>query len=402
MQKICWTIICIQYIIESANIKEVDFMNHLERFIHVMEYKPVDRVPNWEAGVWAQTKARWAEEGMDIHSENWDWFTGSFQFRNDPREFIKLHSGMIPPFPTEVLERNDRYEIMRNSKGIVTKALLEGSIGQNRMCMDEYLSFPVETQEDFDALKKRYIAKNPARLPAYWEQFLLPGWERRTHPLILGENCSTPGFYWMMREWMGTEGVCYAFYDEPDMVHDMCAFWADYLIELFTPIMDKIAPDYICINEDMAMKSGPLLSPATYKEFIFPHMRRLVDFLKGKGLKYVIVDTDGNSEPLLPALLEAGVDGIWPIERASDDQDPMFLRRKYGRALRMLGGVDKRELAKGKEAISHHLRSLIPLIEDGGFIPTVDHTVPPDVSLDNFRYYMEKKEHLLRFEFDKI
>jgi uroporphyrinogen decarboxylase len=41
---------------------------------------------------------------------------------------------------------------------------------------------------------------------------------------------------------------------------------------------------------------------------------------------------------------------------------------------------------------------MIPLIEEGGFIPTVDHTVPPDISLDNFRYYMKQKQKLLRGE----
>jgi len=378
-------------------------MTHLERFLNVMEYKPVDKVPNWEAGAWTQTVERWETEGLDSTAVNWDWFTGDAGLGMDPREFIHLETSMKPAFPVEVLERTERYEIIRNSNGVVTKGLREGTARDGmRMCMDQYLSFPVTCREDFEDLKHRYVASNPMRLSPWWQQFRLEGWKKRTHPLVLGENCTTLGFYWRMREWMGTEELSYAFYDQPELIHDMCEFIADYTIEVVRPILEKIAPDYICINEDMAMKSGPLLSPACYKKFIFPHMKRLVDFVKGHGVRYVMVDTDGNSEPLIPALLDAGVDAIWPIERASEDQDPLFLRQKYGHALRLTGAVDKRELAKGKEHISAHLRSLIPLIEDGGFIPTVDHTVPPDVSLDNFKYYMEKKEHLLRFEFEKI
>jgi uroporphyrinogen decarboxylase len=125
-------------------------------------------------------------------------------------------------------------------------------------------------------------------------------------------------------------------------------------------------------------------------------MKRLVDFFKSKGVLYVVVDTDGNSEPLLPQLLEAGVDGIWPVERAAIDQDPMMLRKKYGRDLRIWGGVDKRELAKGLSDIDKHMESLVPMVEAGGFIPTVDHLVPPDVSLENFKYYMMKKQLLLK------
>ena len=75
--------------------------------------------------------------------------------------------------------------------------------------------------------------------------------------------------------------------------------------------------------------------------------------------------------------------------------DPIALRKKYGRSLRLSGGVDKRELTKDRAAIDAHLRSLAPLVEEGGFIPTVDHTVPPDVPLDNFLYYMDRKRALL-------
>ena len=377
-------------------------MTHRERFLNIMEYKPVDRVPNWEVGCWAQTQDRWDAEGLCRHKVYWNWFVGCEEFGLDPREFIHLDTGMKPPFEPVVISRDDRYEVIRNAAGITTRALIEGTSRGGRACMDEYIGFPVECQADFDDLKKRYIATDQTRHEAYWQDIRLDGWKNRKHPLILGENCTLLGFYWRMREWMGTEGLSYAFYDEPELIHDMCEFIADYSIELVKPILEKTDADYVMINEDMAMKSGPLLSPKTYKEFIYPNMVKLVSYLKSHGVKYVFVDTDGNSEPLIPLLMDAGVDGLWPLERASVDQDPMFLRKKYGKSLRLTGAVDKRELAKDKKAISEHLKTFIPLIEEGGFIPTVDHTVPPDVSLENFRYYIEKKQHLLRFEFDKI
>ena len=77
----------------------------------------------------------------------------------------------------------------------------------------------------------------------------------------------------------------------------------------------------------------------------------------------------------------------------------MRLRKKFGKSLRLWGGVDKRELAKDKQAIDNHLRALLPIVEEGGYIPTVDHTVPPDVSLENFLYYMERKQALLAGKF---
>jgi hypothetical protein len=317
----------------------------------------------------------------------------------DPREYIPVNFSMIPGFDEEVLEETDRYIIKRQWNGIVTKALLEGTAHGTRASMDEYMDFPVKTRDDFEQLKQRYVASHQSRYPAQWETFLLPGWKKRQHPLVLGRNCSTLGFYWRAREWMGTEGVSYAWYDQPDLMHAMMEFIADFTMEVSRPILAKISPDYVFINEDMAMKTGPLLSPRTYRAFIYPHMRRLVDFYKSHGVGYVIVDTDGNSEPLLPQLIEAGVDAIWPMERAADSQDPNFLRGKYGKQLRLWGGVDKRELTRDKQAIDDHLRTLAPLVEQGGYIPTIDHTVPPDISLENFLYYMQRKLDLISGRF---
>ena len=99
-----------------------------------------------------------------------------------------------------------------------------------------------------------------------------------------------------------------------------------------------------------------------------------------------------------PLLMDAGVDTVWPVERASEIS-PGQWRKQFGRSLRLWGGVDKRVLSRGQDAVRAHLREFIPLIEEGGFIPTVDHTVPPDVSWDDFRYYMDMKRALLSGEF---
>jgi uroporphyrinogen-III decarboxylase len=166
-------------------------------------------------------------------------------------------------------------------------------------------------------------------------------------------------------------------------------------------VLEKIEVEYFTLNEDMSMKNGPLLSPETFKKFIFPHLKRMTEFFKSHGVRYFVVDTDGNPTILLPLLLDAGVDTLWPIERAADF-DPLEIRKQFGKSLRLWGGVDKRALALGKEAIRAHLRELIPLIEEGGYIPTVDHLIPPDVSWDNFQYYMEMKQALLSGDFSRF
>jgi uroporphyrinogen decarboxylase len=274
-------------------------MNHLERFLAVMEYQPVDRVPNWELGVWPQTRERWEAEGMDPGIFHWDWFTGVPTLGMDPREFIRFNGNFIPNFEPETLEEDERYVIFRDELGRVRKALKEGTVKGGRMSMDTYIDFPVKSLEDWQALKPR-LQKRIERYDAHWEELRLPGWRSRTWPLIFGPNCSTLGFYWFARDLMGTETLSYAFYDQPELVHDIMEFHADFLIEAARPVLEKTTVDYMILNEDLSMKAGPLLSPRAYQTFIFPRLKRLIEFVKSHGVRYFGIDTDGNPEDVVP------------------------------------------------------------------------------------------------------
>ena len=369
-------------------------MNHRDRFIATMEYSSVDRVPNWEAGVWPQTRKRWADEGADIDRFYWGWFPGEPALGMDPREFVPFEGGIIPPFESRVLAEDERTVLIQDGQGRVRRALKEGTVGGGRASMDQYLRFAVSTPADWAEVRKRFDPTLRTRLEQNWEITRLPGWLARQHPLISGPNTSTKGFYWWARELMGTEGLSLAWYDQPAMLAEMMEFWGDFLIESSRPVVEKTSIEYICLAEDLSMKNGPLLSPETYRRFIWPHLRRAIEFWKSHGVRYVVIDTDGNPEAVLPLFMDAGVDAIWPMERAAE-QDPIRLRAKFGKGLRLWGGVDKRELAKGPAAIEAHLRTLQPLVAQGGFIPTVDHTVPPDVSWSNFQYYVEAKARLV-------
>ena len=376
-------------------------MTNLARFIACMEYQPAKRRPNHEMGVWTQTLLRWQKEGFKTDKDfPWLWLEGDDILGLDKREFIPVNYGFIPKFEHKILESTSEYDVVQDELGIVTKRLKEGEIDGFRMSMDQYLKFPVEKPEDFPDIKRRIIAAIPERYPDDIDE-RIEIWRQRDYPLIIGENCAANGFYWRAREFMGTENLSYAWYDHPDLMHEMMEFFADFIIETSRPVLEKIDVEYFTLNEDMSMKNGPLLSPDTFREFIFPHLKRMVDFFKSHGTKYFAVDTDGNPTLLLPLLLEAGVDILWPIERAANFH-PLEIRKKFGRSLRLWGGVDKRVLANGRDAIRVHLRELIPLIETGGYIPTVDHLIPPDVSWDNFRYYMEMKKALLDGEFEKL
>ncbi len=73
-----------------------------ERFLAVMEHQPVDRVPNWELGVWPQTRERWEKEGLPAGKFQWNWFFGEDAINLDRREFVRVNMGMIPPGSSRV------------------------------------------------------------------------------------------------------------------------------------------------------------------------------------------------------------------------------------------------------------------------------------------------------------
>lgn len=119
-----------------------------------------------------------------------------------------------------------------------------------------------------------------------------------------------------------------------------------------------------------------------------------MNFFENTELTVIELDSDGNTEALIPLLIEVGVNCHWPLEVAAG-MDPVKIQKEYGRDLALMGGIDKRELAKDKKAIEKEVREkIVPMLEEGGYIPTVDHAVPPDVSLENFLYYLELKREI--------
>lgn len=196
----------------------------LQRFHDCMAYCPSDCRPNHELGVWAQTAARWRAEAPDsCESFAWNWFEGEPALGLDPRAYIPINFDFIPPFTATVLEETDAYEIVRDSHGIVTRAMKAGSVGGMRACMDQHLEHPLKTPEDWPDIKRRLEAAIPERYPMSLDA-LTERWKGRDYPLVLGVNCAANGFYWRAREFMGTEALSLAFYLYPDMMHDVMAF----------------------------------------------------------------------------------------------------------------------------------------------------------------------------------
>ncbi len=365
------------------------------RFLNTLQFKPVDHVPNLEICLWGQTHERWLAEGMPVEVNTAFMHRGEPHFGLTGYETVQIDA--LSPYPSidgTVLEEDEETVLFLDGFGRTRRGYKPGTVGGTRMSMDTYLDFAVKDFPTWEAFRPRYAGPVSERFPADYPAQLALARATDLPLTLLNPLAGTFGYYSMLRNWMGTENLSYLFYDNTPLIEACLEFLTEYAIRILTPVVEAVDFDFYYIHEDMSFKNGPLVSPAMFRRLFLPHYQRFVAFLRRHGVKIVLVDTDGNCEVLLPLFIEAGVDGFGPIERAAG-MDPLDVRRKFGKDVCMVGGVDKREIAKGKAEIDEEVTRLAPLIEEGGFIPTIDHSIPPDVSLANFEYYLSVKRKVL-------
>jgi hypothetical protein len=141
-------------------------------------------------------------------------------------------------------------------------------------------------------------------------------------------------------------------------------------------------------TEPLSLEVGSFYGFLREWKFMMPRYKKITDLLHSYGVDVIYLDSDGNLNELIPLWLEVGINLIWPFEVAAGN-DAVAIRKKYGKDLIIAGAIDKRALAKGKEAIRGEVMSKVPfLLEQGGYFPSVDHHVPPDVTFENYCYYI--------------
>jgi uroporphyrinogen decarboxylase len=364
-------------------------MNHRQYFHKIMQGKVVDWIPNYELGCWGQTVQRWIDEGIPTDQVYWNFWQGEPFFKIDRHDYAHINVGMIPWFDYEVLEETDRYVIARHANGIVTKALKEGTVRGTRMSMDEYIGHPVTDRASWQDIKRRYDAKTPIRYPILWDETARL-WKKRDYPVCLLGNGSC-GLYSQLRSWIGTEKLSYMFYDEPALIEEMIEYYTDFVVAVVKRALKDVEFDYFNFFEDCAGKGGPLYGTQLFNRFFRKPYERIIGTLRKGGVKWIWLDCDGDPIALIPRWMEVGVNCLWPLEQASG-MDPLKIRKQFGKDLILAGGLDKIEIAKGRKAIEKELYTKIPpLLEQGGYIPHIDHAISPEISLKDFQYYLELK-----------
>lgn len=368
-------------------------MNPRERYLETLLFGKPDRIPFTPGGGRESTRKRWHRDGLPAEIERMGDITayayklaGGREPLDQGGEGFGVNERLIPQFEEKVLEIRENSQIVQDWKGNVCEIGREFDLRYLREAIDfvtrKWIRCPVETRDDWEALKARYNPDDPSRLPA---DAVERGrrLEARTWPIEMHFS----GPFWIMREWMGFEGLCTAFYDNPDMVRDMVRFWTDYVSRLMERAFRHVRPDCFHISEDMAYKSFSMISPAMVREYLLPCYCQWGEIVRAHAIPLYGVDSDGFTGELIPIWIEAGVNSHDPIEVAAGN-DIVEFRRRYGRQMAYRGGVDKRAMAKGGAVLKAELNRVAPVIRSGGYVPGCDHGIPSDVSWPNFVDYV--------------
>jgi len=381
-----------------------NMMTPRERIKAVINFKKPDVLP-WIEDFYDETVIRWFKEGLPadkltvleyvmcfrdgVFLLNWPAVTGF-----DPHSYfgtqkffgcyVPVDVGPIPRFKLRVLRENDRYLDLLTETGSIARQLKQSEYKWYNMPM--FTEFPVKDRKSWEEYKKRMNPKDPRRYPKDWDSdaYIDVFENYQQGNTILSFN----GFYGFGTQIMGIPIFNTMFYKNPELMNEIAEYWEYFTIETVREAVETLKDriDMAYLFEDMAEKHGPCISPKLFREFFLPHYKNVTDFLRKNKIDRVLLDSDGNLNPLIDLIIEAGVTGLWPIE-VNAGMDAISLRKKYGN-LFLVGNLDKRELAKGGEAMRKEVDSKVPVLKEmGGYIPGVDHAVHVEFTLQKFQEY---------------
>jgi uroporphyrinogen decarboxylase len=356
-------------------------MTDRERFVRQMHYQPIDRCFNMEFGYWDENFKLWplfSENGITNNAE------ADIFFNFDRIDVISGNVWLSPSFENATVEERETTRIIMNADGLLAEVPKDA-----HDTIPHYIKSSIQTPADWQRVKEeRFRRDDPARkVDIEALKKLHPA--NRDYPL--GVACGS--MIGKVRDMLTFEGLAYACADYPEMVEDMvetaCVMVEDFLDQ----VLGQFDFDYASGWEDICFKNGPIVSPKFFKAVVMPRYKRIHDRLKQHGIDLWYTDCDGDVRPILPYMMEGGINCLFPFE-VNGCAHPAELLGKWGKDLRIMGGVDKIALGNGRQAICDYLDTLVPLVARGGYIPFCDHRCPPNVTPEDYLFYLDLKEKM--------
>lgn len=345
-------------------------MNSPERFLAAVNHEEADRIPIDDTP-WQTTIERWHREGLPEGVSPREYFG---------YERVGQGADLSFQIPPETLEETETYKIVTDAWGATTRVF------KGRESVPELLEFPIKDRRTWEEYKPRSVW-NESRVN--WDAGLAGN--RALRDKGASFMLFSAGFgYDRIQRFVGAPRVLMAMIEEPEWVKDMMNTTADLIIAAAEEMLARgFHFDGAFIWNDQAYRNGPFFSPAVYRDMEFPCQKRMCDFFHSRGLP-VVMHTDGDVRPFIPMFIEAGVDCLQPIE-VKAGMDLIELKKQYGDRLAFMGGIDVRAMAHADPAVvEREISTKIPAAKKGGgYIYHSDHSVPDNISFEQYKRVME-------------
>ena len=161
---------------------------------------------------------------------------------------------------------------------------------------------------------------------------------------------------------------------------------ADFSIDIAGRALDRFPLDWLWTGDDVGGQRSMMISPQKWRAMIGPQLARIFSVGKTRGVP-VAYHSCGSIRPIIPDLVEMGLDVLNPIQSNCPGMDPGELKREFGKSLSFMGGLDTQQLLPNgtPEEVYRATKHLVDVMTDGGggFILAASHTVPPETPLEN-------------------
>ena len=366
-------------------------MNNKERAMNILHFKDADRLPAVHFGYWGQLLEEWAAQGkipkvlvekgcggLDREKElnkllGWDFYWGCI---------VGPDLGLFPTFePTELAVLPDGSRRVLNAKGVIER------IKPGVTSIPSEDDYTLKDREAFEALYKPKMQFSPDRINL---EFFKNFNETRNPDIPIGLNVGS--VLGSIRDMVSVVGMSYLMYDEDEtLLADIIDTYAEMQYQCIKAVLETGAKfDYAHYWEDICFKNGPLLNPGMFDELCAKHYKKRNDLLNQYGIDIISLDCDGVTEQLLPTWFDNGVNVMFPIEIGVWGDQFEAARKRFGKGVLGVGGMDKTALRKDKAAVDAEIERLKHLVAMGGFIPCPDHRLMPGTKFELVQYYVDE------------
>lgn len=382
-------------------------MTNRERAMAILNYQSYDRLPIVHFGYWQETLIKWANQGHISMEQALTWkdctpidkqISDKLGFDFGWNNCFSPNSSLFPAFDEVIIEEtSDGMQKVLNRSGVI------------ELRKSGVVSIPAEVDhllKDRKSWEEHYLPKLQFAMERVTNCNVNTGTEFK--PFLNGgleflKNCNRENpvglfcgsLFGRIRNWIGLEAVSYLYLDDEPLYDEIINVVGELCYKCTETALSIGAKfDFAHFWEDICFKNGPLVIPSVFDKKVGSYYKKITELLHSYGITIISLDCDGLIDSLIPIWLSNGVNTMFPIEVGTWRANIAPWRKKYGKELRGVGGMDKTVFALDYKAIDIEIERLKPLVELGGYIPCPDHRIAPDAKWENVRYYCEQMRRM--------